>query len=194
MSIPAGPRPLTYDDYAELPDDGNRYELIDGEIFVTPAPVPRHQIVSRNLEWTLYAYVRERALGEVLYAPIDVVLDPAAKTQIVQPDLVYISKENLRIIGEKYIEGPPDLIVEIFSPRTRRRDVRVKSELYARYGVASYWLVDPDIDRIEVLELAAGRYEEKARADCPAVLRPARFPGLEISLADVFARGGNRNL
>src|SRR5437879_13896109 len=111
--IPPGPIKLTYEDYAELPDDGRRYEILDGELEVSPAPSTRHQAVSRNLLWVLHGHVRERGLGSVYYAPIDVILAPAP---VVQPDLVFVAAGREAIVPGRAIAGPPDLIGEVLAP------------------------------------------------------------------------------
>ena len=133
--IPPGPIKLTYEDYVDLPDDGRRYEILDGELEVSPAPAPRHQSVSLNLLRILDRHVEERGLGRLYYAPIDVILAP---TTIVQPDLLFIAAGRESIVTGKAIEGPPDLMVEIISPWSGRRDRVAKATLYARYGVRHY--------------------------------------------------------
>ena len=132
-------------------------EFMDGEIYMTPAPAPIHQLVSVNVIWELDSYVRKKALGEMLGAPLEVELDPG--TQIVQSDLIFIRKERLAaLIGTKRITGAPDLAVEITSPSTARADRFVKLMLYARYGVAEYWIVDVDEQAVTVHVLEGERY------------------------------------
>ena len=150
---PGGRIMLTYEDYVCLPDDGKTYEILEGEIEVTPAPIPRHQDVSRNTERILDEYVRREGAGKVYDAPIDVVLD---EHNIVQPDLLFISTPRLHIIGEKNIQGMPDLIAEILSPTTRRRDRVLKLQMYARHGLAHYWILDPEHQTLEAFELDGG--------------------------------------
>jgi Uma2 family endonuclease len=164
---------LTYEDYAALPNDGRRYEVHDGELSVTPAPGTRHQRVSANLSEVLRAHVRERGLGEVLYAPLDVIL---AATTIVQPDLVYVDPGRARFVTDRGIEGPPTLVVEIISRSTARIDRVAKVQLYARYEVPFYWIVDPDARVIEAYELAEGGYRlaATARGADPVPLPPFR--------------------
>src|SRR5438132_4535687 len=139
--IPPGPIKLTYEDYVDLPDDGRRYEILDGELEVSPAPAPRHQAVSLNLVWILHGHVQERGLGSVYYAPIDVIL---ADTSIVQPDLVFIAAGRESIVSSRGIEGAPDLAVEILSPWSVRRDRVAKAARYARYDTRPYWRADRD--------------------------------------------------
>jgi Uma2 family endonuclease len=174
---------LTYADYAKLPDDGRRYEILDGELAVTPAPVPRHQAVSRNLLYVLHGYVRDRGLGEVFDAPIDVIL---ADTTIVEPDLVFVSTAKRQLITERAIEGPPDLMVEILSPHSQRHDRITKFALYARFGIPHYWIVDTGARSIELYELAEGSYQLIATAGHSDRVQPSLFPGLTIDLGAVW--------
>jgi Uma2 family endonuclease len=168
---------LTYRDYEALPADGRRYELHDGALSVTPAPGTRHQRVSGALNSILRSHVTAHALGEVLYAPIDVIL---ADTTIVQPDLVYLDPTRAHLISERGIEGPPTLVIEILSPSTTRIDRTIKTDLYQRYRVPYYWIVDADARTVEVYGLAEGRYTLIARVSStgPASLPP--FPDLPL--------------
>lgn len=155
---------FTYADYAALPDDGKRYEIHDGELCVTAAPVPLHQMVSMNLEQILYVHVKTRGLGLVLHAPLDVILsDRADETTVLQPDIVFLERERLGLISSRAIEGPPTLTVEILSPGTARIDRGRKRELYARYGVPYYWLIDVDARDIEACVLRSDTYVVAAR-------------------------------
>jgi Uma2 family endonuclease len=183
-SIPPDHRRLTVDDYMEMPEDGKRYELIDGDLLVSPSPVPRHQRVSSRLEMILVLALQRTGQGEVFHAPLDCVLSPH---DVVQPDIIFIRTDRLSLVGEKNIEGAPDLAVEILSGYSRRRDVLLKSALYSRAGVPSYWILDPAIDRMELFRLEGGVYRRVAEVNSPEVARPAEFPGLEIPLAEVFA-------
>ena len=148
IQMPVGHFKLTIDEYAELPNDGKRYQLLDGDLDVTPAPSPFHQTVSRRLQFILMQALEETGEGAVFNAPIDVVLD---RTSVVQPDLVFIRREQFHIVGEKNIQGVPDLVVEILSPSSRRTDALLKSRLYASFAIPSYWIVDPDLDRLVVV-------------------------------------------
>jgi Uma2 family endonuclease len=169
---------LTYEDYAALPDDGRRYEIHDGELSVTPSPGARHQMVSANLSDVLRAHVKQFGLGLVLYAPLDVIL---SNTTVVQPDLVYVAAADAARVSARGIEGPPTLAVEIVSPSTPRIDRTTKLQLYSRYGVRFYWIVDADSRTIEVYELAESAYRLVSRATGaePAPLPP--FPDLAFA-------------
>jgi Uma2 family endonuclease len=168
---------LTYREYAVLPDDGRRYELQDGELSVTPAPDPYHQISSRELFRVLDEHVRARGLGEVLYAPLDVIL---SDTTVLQPDIVYLDRTRLAAISRRGIEGPPTLVVEILSPSTASIDRRTKTRLYARFGVPFYWLVDPEARTLEALSLGPDGYALTLRAEGREPVSPPPFEGLAL--------------
>ena len=138
---------MTYDQYCLLPEDGKQHELIDGELFVTPAPTPRHQRILGKLYSQLSAYVETNSLGEVYVAPVDIVLD---KHTVVQPDVLFISQGRLGIVREKAIAEAPDLVVEILSPSTFYKDLRRKMAAYSQFGVQEYWIVDPEKQTIEL--------------------------------------------
>ncbi len=125
---------ITYADYAALPDDGRRYELDEGEIAVTPSPPTRHQTVSKNLMYLIESYLREHRAGVLFQSPIDLIL---SETTVLQPDLLVVLQGRERIITERGVEGPPDLVVEVLSPATVTRDRKSKFQLYARYGVTT---------------------------------------------------------
>lgn len=146
---------FTYDDYYALTDE-KRYELIEGDLYMVPSPYFYHQIVSGNIEFMLRDFVKKRNLGIVVYAPIDVVLSPE---DVLQPDILFISKERRHIITEKNVSGAPDLVIEILSPSTQERDKLVKRNLYAKYGVKEYWIVDPSAKNIEILSLSGQGYK-----------------------------------
>ena len=132
---PAGKIVLTYEDYCALPNDGRRYEILEGELFVTPSPSRAHQRLSANLFMILNSHGRDRDLSEVFYAPFDVILE---KTSVVVPDLLFVSRDRLGIVTDRGVEGAPDLIVEILSPGTAHRARLDKAQLYARHGVRRY--------------------------------------------------------
>lgn len=147
----------TYDDYARLPNDGWKYEVMRGELYMSPAPRPLHQRVSGNLTYELQRFVRSADLGEVLTAPIDVILPHNLGTPV-QPDILFIRKDNLGIIGETTINGAPDLVIEILSPSNWVDDRRVKFSVYAEAGIEEYWIVDPKAVTVEVYQLEGDRY------------------------------------
>ena len=138
---------LTYEHYRLMPE-GERYELSEGDLLRTPPPSTLHQLVASRLDSALRQVVEERSLGLVLYAPLDVLLSPE---NVVQRDFLFIAQDRLGIIKPDYIQGAPDLVVEILSPSTSSRDLVAKRYLYAKYGVKEYWIVHPEGKSVEVL-------------------------------------------
>ncbi|MFH1562352.1 MAG: Uma2 family endonuclease, partial [Nitrospirota bacterium] len=147
---------FTYQDYIHFPDNGKQYQIIDGEVYMSPAPIPYHQRVSRELNNILNEFVKKNKLGEVFFAPCDVLL---SDINVVQPDIFFISTEKLAIIQDKYIKGAPDLVIEISSPYTKKTDKLQKKRLYEIYKVAEYWLVDVDTKTLEVFSLKGNSYK-----------------------------------
>jgi len=174
---------LTYADYAVLPDDGRRYELHEGELSVTPSPGTSHQATLRNLLVILHGHVRAHRLGEVLPAPVDCILEDVT---VVQPDIVFVEAARRAVIKERGIEGPPTLVVEIISPSTTSIDRRRKLQLYARYAVPYYWIVDPPVRTIEAYHLAPTGYGTVGTlsGDMPISLPP--FPGLLLDPTGIW--------
>jgi Uma2 family endonuclease len=184
QSIPQGKIVLTYDDYCLLPNDRNRYEILDGELSVTPAPRTQHQRTSSHLHVILANHIVANHLGDIYAAPTDLILAP---TTVVQPDLIYIGNDRRRIVTERAIEGAPTLLIEILSPTTRHNDRVTKAQLYARYQISHYWLIDPDQRTLEAYDLAIDHYNLVASAQDAEVFAPSLFPGLSIHLADLWA-------
>jgi len=176
---------LTYEDYVLLPEDGKRHEIIDGEHYVTAAPFVPHQDLLVRLTVRLGAWVEDHQLGRFLIAPTDVILSPC---DIVQPDLLFISRERASIVTQKNVQGPPDLVGEILSDSTRRLDQEVKRKIYARFGVREYWLIDRSSRTIQVWEHAEGSFRLRANLSTAArdILSTPLMPGLEIRLAEIF--------
>ena len=175
---------LTYKDYEALPADGRRYELHEGELSVTAAPSPHHQRISGNLNELLRQHVKMYHLGEVLYAPIDCIL---GETTVVQPDLVFLDTDRLSIVSARGLEGPPTLVVEILSPATTLIDRSTKRQLYARYGVPYYWIVDPEARTIQAYALSEGGYQLAARAAGPEAVSLPPFPDLTFVPASLWS-------
>lgn len=174
---------FTYQDYLELPDDGNLYEIINGELIMTPAPVPKHQLIHRKIQNRLTNFVEENRLGEILYAPCDVLL---SETNLVQPDIFFIAKANRKIIGEKNIQGIPDLIIEILSPTTAYYDLIEKKELYEKFGVKEYWIVDPKKKWIEIYTLEERKYKLHQRGEKTDKINSRLLKGFELGLKKIF--------
>lgn len=172
----------TYEDYLKTPDD-KRYELINGELLMTPSPIPNHQRVSGKLEFIVRKFITENNLGEVFYAPCDVYL---SNENVVQPDILFISKKRLNIIGEKNIQGAPDLVIEIISEYSVYRDMVQKKRLYARFGVKEYWIVIPEEKEIEVHILKDSIYQLHAAYSKTDILGSPSLKGLKIKLKEIF--------
>ena len=182
MSLP-GPYRLTYADWVGYPDDGRLYEIIEGELYVSPPPSIVHQRVSRDIEFRLYTYLEQTGLGEILDAPVGVRL---SDEDVLEPDLVVVLTPNAHRIGSQVIEGPPDLVVEILSPGTARRDLGTKRALYEEAGVPEYWIVDPETASVEVLALERGRYMRSGLYRRGDRVRSRLLEGLEVDLEGVF--------
>ena len=177
---------LTYDDFLQFPEDGKRHELIDGEHIVTPTPILRHQLISGKLFAAIHQHLQANPLGHVIYAPLDVIL---SNYDVVEPDLLFISHARLASLEPSHwIKCAPELVVEIGSPSTRKRDETVKRHLYERFGVDEYWVVDPDLDSIKVYRQEGGRYVRVAEltSEQGDALTTPLLPGLQILLLDVF--------
>jgi len=175
----------TYEDYLRLPDDGRRYEVLRGVLYVSPAPRPLHQIVLRNFVRQLVLFLEENPVGEFLFAPIDLILPPNLATPV-QPDLFFFAAERTGLIKDQNIEGAPDLVLEVLSPRTRRLDRETKLDIYAEAGVLEYWLADPLARTAEVFVLRDGAYVLLGQFGRSERLRSEVLPGFEPSLDKIF--------
>ena len=179
---------ITWNDVRQLPDHGNRYEAIEGELYVTPAPSVRHQRISMRLTLLLHDLLVEPGHGELFFAPTGV--EFPATEEGVQPDLLFVSNERRGIVADPWIQGPPDLVIEIVSPTTAHRDRGVKRKLYERQGVSEYWIADPAAEAIEVWTFGAegerGDAASHGRFTDRLPVRLAGEPVGEIDLAEVF--------
>ena len=173
---------FTYEDYCNLPED-ERYELIDGELIMAAAPSVIHQIVQDNIGNPLSTFVRTNGLGRVFYAATDVYL---SDTNVVQPDLLFVRRERAHILTYGVINGAPDLVVEILSPSTARRDRTQKRELYARFRVPEYWQADADDLNVLVLALAGDDYEVVGVYGLGDTLVSPLLPGFSLDVDDIF--------
>ena len=172
----------TYADYLKTSDD-ERYELLHGELVMAPAPLIDHQYALINLIIAIGAFVKKHKLGKVYSAPFDVVL---SDTNVVQPDLLFVSTARQHSITPENIQGAPDLVVEILSPSTAERDRTVKFELYAQHGVHEYWIVDPDARTITVFLLNEGEFEEVDTYSERETLTSPMLTGFSIALDEIF--------
>ncbi len=184
MITPVGnKKKLTYDDYLKTPDD-KRYELIEGELIMVPSPIIYHQWISKNIEYELEKYVREKKIGKIFDAPCDVHLD---NENVLQPDILYISKERQSIIGKKNVQGAPDLVIEILSEATAYNDLIKKKKLYAKFGVREYWIVDPGEKSVEIFSLAGKEFKIYRSYTMNDNLESPLIEGLKIELSAVFS-------
>jgi len=171
----------TYEEYYRL-DDDQRHEIIDGNLLMAPSPDMWHQDWLNEINLLVTPFVKQRKLGRTFIAPFDVVLD---SENTVQPDLIFVSSVNLDIIQPRAIFGTPDLLIELISPSSVRRDRYEKKDLYARFGVKEYWIGDPANKSLEVLTLKAGRYELHVAAEGKGKLTSLVLAGLEFDLAEI---------
>jgi len=176
-------RKLTYEDYLLIPEDGQRHEILDGEHYVTAAPFLRHQRISIRLSSRLFFFVDQHGLGEVLTAPADVIL---SLNDVVQPDILFISKKRARIAEEKNVQGAPDLVIEIFSKSTKTRDEGIKLERYELLGVTEYWTVDPETRTARIYRRRGERLAPAEEIPVEGALSTPLLPGLEIPLSGIF--------
>jgi len=186
-SVAVDERRWTYRDLVAVPDDCLRHELLDGEHIVSPSPGTSHQLVSRQLFRILDAHVDRCGCGQVMYAPFDVRL---SLFTVVVPDLLYFTEERFESgVNDRHATVAPDLVVEIVSPGTRRRDRGRKRSVYEREGVGEYWIVDPDAKQISVLRRGAprGGFVAAVTFGCGDVLSSPLFPGLMVPLSRVFS-------
>ena len=173
---------LTYADYLKTPDD-ERYELLNGELVMPPAPLTAHQMISMALGSRLYVFVEEKGLGTVVAAPTDVVL---SDTDVVQPDVLFVSSQRSHILTRENVRGAPDLVVEILSPATAERDRTVKLDLYAQHGVKEYWIVDPDAGTVMVLLRGEVGFEVTGIYEEGQTLRSPTLAGFSVALEEIF--------
>src|SRR6266700_1953925 len=173
---------FTYEDLEAIPPDRNRYEIVDGELIVTAAPIPLHQKIVLNLGSRLLEHVRKHRLGEIYVAPLVIVF---TSSTVLEPDLIFISRNRLHIVGEKNLTGPPDLVVEVLSESTARLDRDVKPKQYALYGVPEFWLIDPNGKTVEIFRLREGAYELAARLSYKDTLESPLFPGLRLPVSSL---------
>ncbi len=175
---------LTYDDFCLLPNDGKRYEIIDGELFVTPAPMSAHQRVVTRLTSFLFQFLEEHQLGEVFVSPFDVVF---SIHDVVEPDILFISKARSSVLTEKNVQGAPDLVVEVLSPTTAKVDRLTKLKLYARFGVEEYWIIDPDKPSAEIYRRSEKGLEFGMSLAPDRSLTSPLLPGFNLPLKKLVA-------
>jgi Uma2 family endonuclease len=175
---------LTYDDLQEIPPDRNRYELIEGELTVSPSPIPIHQVIVLNLAAALLAHARKNDMGQVFVAPCDIVF---GSSTVLEPDVFFISQARLHIIGEKYISGPPDLVVEVLSESTARVDRDTKTRVYAEYGVPECWLIEPQSKTVQIFRLRGSEYEIAEVLGFNGTLASPLLPGFSLPVSSLWS-------
>ena len=169
-----------YEDLLAMPDDGNRYELVEGELLVSPSPKPRHQRIAGNV-YTMLRRLQDAGLGDAYQAPLDVVLDWHT---VLEPDVLFIRADRLNIVTERNVSGPPDLVVEVLSESTRDADLGPKLRAYGRHGVGEYWVVDPDANTVQVVRREGEVFVESGTAGPDDRLT---FLGATLKVGDILA-------
>ena len=181
---------LTYEDYVQFPDDGLRHEIIEGDHYVSPPPLVRHQRILLRLSHLIQTYLDTNPVGEMLFAPVAVLL---SEFNVFEPDLFYMCAARLHLLTEKNLQGAPNLVVEILSPSTKSRDRHLKRDVYERTGVEEYWVVDPDQNVVDVYRrhdstAAPGRiFSIPIRYARTQILNTPLLPGLELPLDKILA-------
>jgi Uma2 family endonuclease len=183
MRKPESPA-MTYAEYCLLPDDGKRYQVIEGELIVSPAPRTSHQRIVLRLAMLLEPYVDMHSLGAIYIAPTDVVLAPST---VVQPDIAFVRSDHLDAITDLNIQGPPDLCIEVLSPGTEATDRERKRALYARYGVPEYWIVDPVRRSVSLFVREGERYTLAREAFEDDEVTSALLVGFRANVRAIFA-------
>jgi Uma2 family endonuclease len=176
--------PMTYDEYALLPQDRNRYEVMEGELYMTPSPSPDHQDAVTELASILHNHVAAGGLGKVYVAPLDVVF---TETNILQPDILFLRAGRIPPKGAKNVTLAPDLVIEVVSPSSAEQDREIKPHVYARHGVPHYWIADPAAGTLEMYALAGAAYTAAGAFSDDATATTPLFPGLTIPLARLWA-------
>jgi Uma2 family endonuclease len=174
---------VTYEVYAEMPDDGQRYEIIEGSLeMMSPSPTLTHQIVIREFEFILMQSCRSEYL--IFFAPLDVIL---SQTDVVQPDILMIHRSRQHIVTERGVEGPPDLVIEILSPSSHKRDKVIKMKTYAKYGVQEYWIVDSNMRTLELYKLVGDeQYQIYNLFENNESVTSEQFPCVSFTISDIF--------
>jgi len=177
--------PLTVEDYRQLPETGPRYQLIEGDLYMAPAPNRYHQDISLNITVMLANFLAKHRSGKLYEAPFDVYFD---EFNAYQPDIIFVSKKNLEILTDAGAEGAPDFIVEILSPKTALLDKKHKRKVFARSGVKELWFVDPETRQVDIYFLQKDAEHPAATYSDKDTFTSPHFPGLNIKGATIFKR------
>jgi len=176
---------VTVDDYRLFPETGQRYQVVEGQLIMAPAPNRYHQEISLNIEFIICKFLEKHPIGKVYHAPFDVYLD---KHNVFQPDVIFVANDRFSILTDAGAEGAPNLVIEILSLRTERLDKEPKRKVYAREGVEEYWLVNPLNETIEVFLLQKNPGGPGTRHGGRASFASVCLPGLTFRCREIFAR------
>lgn len=176
---------FTYEEYRALPETGPRYQLVDGDLLMSPAPTFWHQELIARLFWEVRGFVEQHRLGKALCAPLDVIL---SDEDVFQPDIVFVSVKRKSAIVPEGIRGTPDLCVEVLSPSSRDLDLKTKRRLYARYGLPELWIVDPDANTLQVFRLQEDPNNAAAVLTSKDTLTTSLLPEFSMKLDKLFAK------
>ena len=174
---------MNYDQLCLLPEDGKQYELFDGELVMTPSPSSRHQGIVGKLHVLLFADLEQTASGKVFVAPLDTIFD---QYTVLQPDILYVSRNRVPQIVKERIEGAPDLVVEVLSPSTFYKDLRRKMAVYAQFGVQEYWIVDPETQTLELYSRQNDELRLLQKVSAQEILQSPLLPGFRVSVGSIF--------
>ena len=175
---------MNYDQLCLLPEDRNRYELFDGELVMTPSPVARHQEIVGRLHVLLAIHVQTNSLGKVYVAPLDAIFD---QYNVLQPDILYVSRKRVPEIVKERIEGAPDFVVEVLSPSTFYNDLRRKMGVYSQFGVQEYWIVDPEMQTVELYSRQGGELRSAKKFSSSETFESPLLPGFRFPVNSIFA-------
>ena len=174
---------MNYDQLCLLPEDGNQYELFDGELVMTPSPRAHHQDIVVKLTTRLAAYIEPNSLGKVYVAPLDTIMD---EYTVVQPDILFVSRERVAEVVKERIEGAPDLVVEVLSPSTFHKDLRRKMRVYSQFGVKEYWIVDPEEQTLALYHRSGEKLQMSRQFSSDETFQSPLFPGFEFEVRNIF--------
>jgi len=183
VDIPERLEVFTYEDYLNLPDNGKRYEIINGELYMVPAPTLGHQDTIGEFHLTMGLFLRTNPIGKIYLAPTDIIF---SEIDVLQPDLIFVSKEKFDILTRENIQGAPDLVIEVLSPGTEKRDRTIKLKAYSKFGVQEYWMANDIKAIVEVWRRRGKKLVLHTVLDRTQTLTTPLLPGLEISLEKIF--------
>ena len=178
------PMDLTYEDYLLTPED-QRYELIEGDLEMTPSPRTRHQETIQNINELLLSHIKTKNLGRVYLGPTDVIL---SNINVLVPDILFVARDREGIVEDRGIVGPPDLVVEVISPSSGEKDRVIKRRVYYKYGVREYWIVDPFAKTAEVCVVGKSAFDTHKIFTPGEKLKSPLLPDFSPDTSDFFKR------